>query len=510
MPREAENDRADQPRKGRVYLVGAGPGDPGLLTLRGQECLRRADVVLYDYLVNPVVLQHVSPTAERVCLGQHGRTRMWTQSEIDDQLVALALAGKTVVRLKGGDPAVFAHLAEEVDSLARHDIDFEIVPGVTTALAVAAYTGVPVTHREHASAVAFVAGKEGGGKDGPPLDYRRLAQFPGTLVMYMGVTTAPSWTSQLMAAGMPAATPALIVRKCSLPEQQSIRCTLGEITEHLVPATRLRPPVVVILGEVARLAGHGDWFERRLLFGRTVLVTRPAHQAQDLAGPLAELGARVLFQPAIEIRDPADWSSVDAALDRLADFDWLVFSSANGVRAVIERLLGLGHDLRSLGRVRLAAIGPATSEALADYHLRADLQPTRFLAEDLAAELIARAAGQRFLLARASRGREVLADQLQAAGGRVQQIVVYESADITTPEAGIFEQLREGRIDWVTVTSSAIARSLWNLFGADLTRTKLVSISPLTSEALRELGLHPAAEARQATMASVVEAICQR
>ncbi len=506
----AENDTLTRPTHGRVYLVGAGPGDPGLLTLRGRECLERADVVLYDYLVNPVLLQHAPPAAEQICLGQHGRTRIWTQAEIDSELVALAQAGKTVVRLKGGDPVVFAHLAEEIDVLARQGIEFEVVPGITAALAAAAYAGVPITHREMASAVAFVAGQEGGDKDGTPFDYRRLAQFPGTLVIYMGVTTAPHWTAELMQAGMPVDTPALIVRRCSLPDQQTIRCTLGELTQHLVPATRLRPPVVVILGAVAGLPRDAAWFERRPLFGQTVLVTRPAHQAQDLTGPLAELGARVLLQPAIEIREPENWSALDAALGRLADFDWLVFSSVNGVQAVLNRLLHLGHDLRALGRVKLAAIGPATSEALAAYHLRADLQPARFHAEDLAAELVARAAGQRFLLARASRGREVLADELQAAGGQVEQVVVYESADVVVPNPDVLGQLRDGHVDWVTVTSSAIARSLWSLFGAELQRTKLVSISPLTSATLRELGLCPAAEAREATMASVIAAICQR
>lgn len=506
---DAANDTTDRPIRGRVYLVGAGPGDPGLLTLRGRECLERADIVLYDYLVNPAILQHVPATVDQVCLGHHGRTRLWTQAEINAEMVALAQSGKTVVRLKGGDPVVFAHLTEELEVLVRHGIEFEVVPGVTAALAAAAYAGVPITHRDLASAVAFVTGQEGGGKDGPPFDYGRLAQFPGTLVIYMGVTTAPHWTDELLRAGMPADTPALIVRKCSLPEQQTVRCTLSELTQHLVPATRMRPPVVVILGAVAGLPRDTDWFERRPLFGQTVLVTRPAHQAQDLTGPLADLGARVLLQPAIEIREPQDWSVVDSALKRLTDFDWLVFSSVNGVQAVLNRLLYLGHDLRALGCVKLAAIGPATSEALAAYHLRADLQPARFHAEDLAAALVQCAAGQRFLLARASRGREVLAEELQAAGGQVEQVVVYESTDVQVPYPEVLEQLRAGRVDWVTVTSSAIARSLSQLFGAELERAKLVSISPLTSTTLRDMGLRPAAEAREATMASVIAAICQ-
>ncbi|MHB8969289.1 MAG: uroporphyrinogen-III C-methyltransferase [Pirellulaceae bacterium] len=495
---------------GKVYLVGAGPGAPGLITLRGVQCLERADVVLYDYLVNPRILQHAPPSAERICLGRHGRSRLWSQAEINTRLVELARTNQFVVRLKGGDPSVFAHAADEVEVLTRHGIEFEIVPGITAALAAGSYAGVPITHRDLASAVAFVAGQEGDGKQGPPLDYRNLAQFPGTLVVYMGVTTAPRWTTELLAAGMSPDTPAVIVRRCSLPDQQTVRCTLREVSEHLVPATRLRPPVIVILGRVATLPVERSWFDQRPLCGQTVLVTRPVHQASDLAALLEERGANVLLQPAIAIRQPRDWVSVDAALERLANYDWLVFSSANGVHALLGRLASIGRDLRALGGVSLAAIGPATAETLAEYHLRADLQPLRYQAEDLAAALAQQAAGKRFLLARASRGREVLADELQAAGGVVDQVVVYESVDVETPDPEVAQKLRAGRIDWITVTSSAIARALWTLFGNDLQQTRLVSISPVTSEVLRELGLEPAAEAAEATMAGVVAALGHR
>ena len=326
----------------------------------------------------------------------------------------------------------------------------------------------------------------------------------------MGVTTAPRWTAELLEAGMSPDTPAVIVRRCSFPDQQTVRCTLREIAQHLVPATRLRPPVIVILGRVATLPVDRSWFDQRPLFGQTVLVTRPVHQASDLAEPLEELGANVLLQPAIAIREPRDWAPVDAALERLASYDWLVFSSANGVHALLGRLAATGRDLRALGGVSLAAIGPATAEALAEYHLRADLQPLRYQAEDLAAALAQQAAGKRFLLARASRGREVLADDLQAAGGLVEQVVVYESVDVETPDPDVARKLREGRIDWTTVTSSAIARSLWAMFGNDLKQTRLVSISPVTSATLRELGLEPAAEAAEATMPGVVAALRHR
>jgi len=272
----------------------------------------------------------------------------------------------------------------------------------------------------------------------------------------------------------------------------------------------LRPPVIVIVGPVAAVSASGSWFEQRPLFGQTVLVTRPAHQAGELVEQLEERGASVLLQPAIAVREPRSWEQVDSVLARLHMFDWLVFSSVNGVHALLGRLAAMGRDLRALAGVRLAGIGPATVAALAEYHLRADLQPDRYQAEDLADALAPDAAGRRFLLARASRGREVLGERLREAGGTVEQIVVYESIDVTQPDPDVALQLREGRIDWTTVTSSAIARSLWALFGDALQQTRLVSISPVTTATLRELGLEPAAEAAEATLPGVVDALCHR
>lgn len=491
---------------GKVYLVGAGPGDPGLITLRGIECLQRADVVLYDYLVNAVILGHVRPGAETVCLGRHGGGRILSQDEVNEQLVRLAREGKTVVRLKGGDPAVFARGAEEVEMLVRHGIPFEIVPGITAALAAGSCAGIPVTHRDLSSAVALVTGQERDGKAGSSLDPTALARFPGTLVYYMGVTTAARWTAELIAAGKPADTPAAVIRRCSFPDQVSLRCTLGEVA-GVLGQRRMRPPVIVIIGPVAALPENLSWFEHRPLFGVSVLVARPFEQAAGLAQPLAELGAEVLVQPAIEISPPSDWGPVDAALGRLAEFDWLVFSSSNGVRFLLDRLEAAGRDMRSLAGLRLAAIGPGTADALAEYHLRADLVPQEYRAESLAAALSGDAAGKRFLLARASRGREVLAEQLRAAGGAVQQIVVYQSTDVAQPDSEIARRLAAGRIDWVAVTSSAIARSLSTMFGDDLKQVRLASISPVTSETLRSLGMTVAAEAAQYTMPGVAEAI---
>ena len=495
-----------QQAPGRVYLVGAGPGDPALLTLRGAECLRRADVVLYDYLVNPVLVAHCRPEAERICLGKHGGGRIWPQEEINDQLVVLAKQGKTVVRLKSGDPAIFARGAEEVERLAREEIPFEIVPGITAALAAGSYAGIPITHRELASAVALVTGHEDPEKHERAVDYAALAQFPGTLVFYMGVTTVRLWSDALMAAGKTAATPVAVVRRCSQADQRTLRTTLGELATA-VERDKLRPPVIFIVGEVAALGESYSWFEQRPLFGKKILVTRPAHQAASLAGPLADLGAEVLVQPAIEIGPPTDWGPTDAALQRLSEFDWLVFSSSNGVRYLLERLFTVGKDSRALGSIKLAAIGPGTAEELQRYHLKADLVPDEFRAESLAGGLAGSARGKRFLLARASRGRQVLSEELTSAGGVVEQVVVYQSDDVTTADPQVLELMEAEKIDWVTVTSSAIAKSLARLFGESLRHTKLASISPITSGSLRELGFEPASEAKEYTMAGVVEAI---
>jgi uroporphyrinogen III methyltransferase/synthase len=520
---------ASQP--GKVYLVGAGPGDPGLITLRGLRCLERADAVLYDYLVNPRLLDCCRPAAEIISLGKHGGGRIWSQDEINGALVRLAGEGKTVVRLKGGDPVVFARGVEEVEALVAAGISFEIVPGITAALAAGSYAGIPITHRELASAVALVTGQEDCGKEGPPLDYASLATFPGTLVFYMGVTTAARWSSDLVAAGKSPRTPVAVIRRVSFPDQKVWQTTLGGVAQF-VAETKLRPPVIFVVGEVAALAPTLSWLDKRPLFGQSVLVTRPtklwcarsASAQIDREAPLiqglSELGAEVLFQPAIEIRPPDDWSAVDAALARLKEFDWLVFSSVNGVDALLGRLLGsinpgahageprrvdapvnpvvhdrpavgggVKHDRRAQAGVKIAAIGSATAARLAEYHLRADLIPDEFRAEALAKSLAAEAHGKRFLLARASRGREVLAETMTAAGGMVEQVVVYQSVDVPSPDPDIAARLAAGRIDWTTVTSSAIARSLARLFGDELHKTKLVSISPITSSTLREHGL---------------------
>ncbi len=490
-----------------AYLIGAGPGAPGLLTLRGAELLGKADVVLYDGLSNAQLLAH-APQAEPICVGKHGQSRIWTQDEITAEMIRHAKAGKVVARLKGGDPAVFARTAEEAEALKEAGISFEIVPGITAALAAGSYAGIPVTHRKLASAVALVTGHEEPGKAESALDWDALARFPGTLVIYMGVTTAGTWTKALLDAGKAPETPAALIRRCSHHDQQTLHCRLDEVAERLTPASKFRPPVIVILGEVTSVAETMRWLDLRPLHGQTVLVTRPASQAEALAAPLREAGANVLVQPAIEIGPLADNAELDSAIDRIDSFDWITFSSRNGVDYFIRRLKQQGRDLRALGGVKIAVVGKKTAMALEQYHLSADLVPDDFCAESLAEQLSSNAAsGQRFLLVGASRGRDVLASQLQNAGADVTAVAAYDHRDVEHADPSIAQSLEAGKIDWVTITSSAAAQSLYQLFGDRLKSAKLASLSPITTQTIKELGHNVAAEADPYTMDALVKSI---
>jgi len=490
---------------GRVYFVGAGPGDPGLISWRGAECLRRADLVLYDCIVNPDILDHAPPSVECVCLGRSPNQRTIPQQEVVDRMIEAAGQGRVVVRLKAGDPMVFSRTVPETEALRAAGVPFEIVPGITAAGAVPACAEIPITHVDHASAVALVSAytREGGG---PPFDFARLADFPGTLAVYMGESYPDDWSNALMGAGKSPDTPVAVIRRCAFGDQETVRCTLRTVA-RVIAERKLSAPAVVVVGEVVARAPESSWFAARPLFGARVLITRPRDQAGALRDRLAELGAQVLVQPTIRISDPADWKPVDATLAEIDRYDWLVFSSANGVRYLLDRLLATKGDVRKLGNVRLAAIGPATAEEIARYRLRADLVPEEYRAEALAATLVDRAAGGVFLLARASRGREVLAERLRDAGRRVDQIVVYSSTDVEVPDPEVAAALAAGRLDWITVSSSAIARSLVRLFGDALRRARLASISPITSDVLRELGHAPAVEASRYTMDGLVEAM---
>jgi len=492
-----------------VYLVGAGPGHPSLLTLRAVECLQQADLVLYDKLVSPVLLDHAPASAERICVSQLACHHDERIIPIHEAMIDAARAGKHVVRLKGGDPYVFGRGAEEAEILHEHGIPCEIVPGVTAALGAAAFTGISLTHRAHSSAVAFVTGHENPRKPESMLDYHALARFPGTLVIYMGMSRLDRIVAALTDAGKDPATPAAVVQNATQGLQRTVVAPLSELPQR-VRAEGLTAPALILIGTAVAKRDDLAWFEHRPLFGKRILVTRPRRQAGPMVHRLIDLGAVPFILPSVEIGPPADWTPVDNALRTLRDVHWLVFTSVNGVRSLLERLEKIGLDMRALGNVRIAAIGPKTAEALREYHLHADLVPARYQSEDLAdALLTAIQPGQRVLIARANRGREILREQLSARC-HVEQVAVYSQVDVLDNDDEIMGALRRGEIEYITLTSSNIARVLLQRLDATCKRRiekgeiKLVSISPVTSGAVTALGYHVAGEAKQATIEGVI------
>jgi uroporphyrinogen III methyltransferase/synthase len=490
-----------------VALVGAGPGHPGLLTVRAVECLSRADLVLYDRLVSPQLLEAVPSTARCVCVESVHGCHPDYYLQVHQEMIDAARQGLRVVRLKGGDPFVFGRGGEEAEALHAAGIPFEVVPGVTAALGAAAFAGIPLTHRRHASAVAFVTGHQ---KPDGDLDWAALARFPGTLVLYMGMSRLPLIVGQLLEHGKDPYTPAAVVRLATTPQQHTVTARLAELPAA-VEAAGLKAPAVVIVGPVVDLRPNLAWYEALPLFGKHVLVTRPEGQADSMIGDLVQWGATVHLLPAVEIGPPADWGPVDRAIADLARFGWLVFTSANGVVYFMNRFLRPGRDLRALMSIRLGAIGPATAAALRKMYLEPDLVPQVYTSEGLAGELKPRVAGQRVLLARADRGRDLLRQEL-AQVCEVEQVAVYSQRDAPTFSPEVLRRLAEGRMDFVTLTSSNIARAFVQAVGEPVLQriragaVRLVTISPVTSAAVRELGLPVAAEAAEATAAGVVAA----
>lgn len=493
------------PMNGHVDLIGAGPGDPKLLTLRGAELLGRADVVLYDGLSNRQLLEH-APNAAHICVGKHGLTRIWRQQEIIAEMLRHAGAGRRVARLKGGDPAIFARTAEEVEALNAAGISFEIVPGITAALAAGSYAGIPITHRGLASAVALVTGHEEPGKPASALDWDALARFPGTLVIYMGVTTAETWTAELLKAGKAGETPAAIVRRCSYPDQQVVHCRLDQVAQQLTPAGKMRPPVIVILGAVTSLAETMNWFEQRPLFGQCVLITSPVEEAESLAQPLRELGATVLLQPLVETRPSKDWAEVDHAIASLDQFEWLLFCSRDGVKRFLARLLETGRDARALAGCKLLALEHATKETLREFSLQADMVAEGIRAETLASQL-AGAGGKRIALVSPGERGDLLANSLIDAGAEVTVVAAYSLQAVPTVSAEIRKLADAGKIDWVTVTSSTVAENLCRLFGGVLGQSRIASLSPVASQTLRDCGYEVTAEADPGTVEALIAAV---
>ncbi len=500
---------------GIVYLVGAGPGDPGLLTRRGAEVLSRADVVVYDHLASPRLLDLAPVSALRICVGKSVGHCTMSQGEINALLVEHAREGHRVVRLKGGDPFVFGRGAEEAEHLHVSGIPVQVVPGVTAGVGVSLYAGIPITHRDAASAVAFVTGHDD--PDSPsspsPLDWGALARFPGTLVIYMGMTRLESLCRTLIRLGKPATTPAALVQSGTLASQRTVVATLADLAA-LALEGGFGPPALVLIGEVVARRPALNWFEGLPLFGQRVVVTRPLGESDLASASLEALGAEALAAPTVTIEPPDDFGPIDGAIARLDSFDWLVFTSGNGVRHFLDRLKSSGLDLRALGHLKLAAIGPATAEALGRYHLMADLVPDSFRSEALAEALAPRVAGLRVLLARADRGRTVLKDELRLIA-HVEQVAVYRNLDAREIDPVVLGRIAEGSVDWITLTSSAITERLHAILPVEARRqigrsVRLASLSPVTTATAVRLGWPIATEAKTYTWDGLVAAIVER
>lgn len=500
---------------GCVWLVGAGPGDPGLITARGLDLLRRAEVVVYDALADAALLNE-SPTSEKIYVGKRSAAHTLTQDEINDLLVKKALEGRCVVRLKGGDPYLFGRGAEEVSYLAQRGVRAFVVPGVTSGIAAPAMAGIPVTHRKMASTVTFVTGHEDPTKEDSKIDYRALSALiatGGTVCFYMGVARLAAIGESLTAPGLSADTPAAVVQWGARPTQRSVRGTLATIVNDVARAG-IGSPAIIVVGQVAAIDEPGlDFFTNRPLFGKRIIITRTRQQASVLRQLLADQGAAVLEAPTIDLVPPESWDDVDQAITNIRQFDWLVLTSANGVDALAERMDHLRLDARHLAGVKIAAIGDATTDSLRTrLRLTADLVPTRFVAESLAGELIAGhdVKGKRFLLLRADIARPALPKLLAEAGAHVTELTAYQTrlAPALPPE--VLEALREKTADWITFTSASTATNMAELLGSErdlIQHVKIASIGPITSEAIRALGWNVALEATQSDIPGLVDAL---
>jgi len=513
--------------RGFVALVGAGPGDPGLLTVRGRELLEQADAVVYDALASPKLLELCKPTARLIDAGKRAADHRMTQEQINDLLVRLGREGLRVVRLKGGDPFVFGRGGEEAEALAAAGVAFEVVPGVTAAIAACAYAGIPVTHRDFNSSFTLITGQEredafrdeaARGRtpgEGSRIDWAAIARLP-CVAFYMGVKSLPRVTQSLIEHGMDPAIPAAVIQWGTTPRQRTVVATLTDIAQRAAEAG-IGAPAIVIIGRVVQMRQTIGWFEKRPLFGQTIVVTRTRHQASALSARLAELGAQVLEAPTIEIAPAADTAAVNAAIDELRTgaFDWLVFTSANGVSTAREALWQRGLDARALAGLRIAVIGRATAEALRQMlSIEADLASFDATAEGLADELARRGAvtGRRFLLLRADIGRPVLVERLQAGGAaRVADVAIYQTRPATALPPAVVEAIRNRQVNWITFTSSSTVRNFMSLLGDDditvLQGVRLASIGPVTSRTLRDLGLEPAIQSPAADVLALAEAI---
>jgi uroporphyrinogen III methyltransferase/synthase len=501
---------------GKVYLVGAGPGDPRLITLKGLECIAKADVIIYDRLASNQLFEHAKPDVEYVYVGKKAGNHHVKQDDINKLLVKHASTGKTVVRLKGGDPLIFGRGGEEALTLFEHGIDFEFVPGVSAGNAVPAYAGIPVTHRGATSTVAFVTGHEDPKKQDTDINWDSLVGV-GTIVFYMGMKNLPKIVEQLMKHGLPGETLIAVIRWGTTPQQQTVVGSLDDIIDRVTEA-KLKAPCIIIVGDVVRFRQQLCWFEKKPLFGKRVLVTRTKEQAKAFSELLIDYGAQPVEIPAINITDPDSFGNIDRAFIRMENgpgYDWVIFTSANGVKFFIKRMKALKKDIRILAGAKIAAIGPATAKAVKKLLVNIDLMPKEFVAEGLISEFESiGVSGKSFLIPRALVARDVLPDTLREMGGEVDVAEVYKTVLDTEAGDRLRQMILDKEIDIATFTSPSTVTNFIKQAGADYKELasgiKIAAIGPVTADAIKDSGLDVDIMAKEYTIPGLVEAIVDK
>lgn len=497
--------------KGLVYLVGAGPGDPGLITVKGLECVKKADVIVYDRLASPRLLSYARPDAELIYVGKSPDCHTLNQTQINQVLVDKALEGKLVTRLKGGDPFVFGRGGEEAEALLAYDLPFEVVPGITSAISVPAYAGIPVTHRDFTSNFTVITGNEDPTKEDSSIDWAKISTGAGTLVFLMGMRNLPKIVQKLQAHGRPANTPIALIRWGTRPEQQTVVGTLENIVEEAEKA-KIKHPVIIIVGQVVTLRDKLKWFENKPLFGKRVVVTRSRSQASTFSEAIEELGGEPWEFPTISIAEPDDFAPMDAAIAHLEEYQWLIFTSVNGVESFFARLTHNKRDVRDLKGIKLCAIGPKTREELGKRGLNCDYMPGEYRAEAIIEGMKQyNLQGQQILLPRADIARKVLPDTLKQLGAVVTDVVAYKTV-LGDGSGMVLELLQNKTVDVVTFTSSSTVKNFVKMLNTSnyvelLQNVTLASIGPITSETARSLGLQIQIEAKEYTIPGLVKAI---
>ncbi|MDD9303729.1 MAG: uroporphyrinogen-III C-methyltransferase [Desulfobacter sp.] len=498
--------------KGKVTLIGAGPGDPGLLTIKAKECIETADVVVYDYLASPYLLEYARKDAQIIYVGKKGGDHTLTQDKINLLLVDKAKAGLNVARLKGGDPFVFGRGGEEAQELLEYGISYEVIPGVTSAISAPAYAGIPVTHRDHTSFVSFITGHERPDKKGSRMQWDVFAKSDATLVFLMGVKNLGNIVKNLMANGKPGDTPVALVRWGTTTRQQTVTGTLDTIVQ-VVKEAKLKSPAIIVVGHVVSLRKELAWFDKKPLFGKRIVITRARSQASGLVSQLNRLGAQCIEIPTIKIVPPKDRTPLEKAIENLDKYEWLVLTSVNGVKYFFDTLFEKGLDVRALGHLKFACIGPVTKERLADYGIVSDILPETYRAESVVdAFANVDIQGKQILLPRAKKARTILPEELAKMGAMVDEVAAYETQLAQEGKESLIDMLKDNAIDAVTFTSSSTVSNFISLLEnqdshALLKDVTLASIGPITSDTARSLGLEPEIEASPYTIQALVNAL---